>query len=483
MTCIIMNKMKCLVCHEFESSDGKKLSNHLKSKHNLPSLEYTVKFLYDGQKPSCLECNSETRYVSFSFKEYCKHHAGLAMKNGGKKGGKASSWNKGLTKETDERILKQSEEMKGDNNPFFGKRHTDETVRILSESKKLSKEEILRRFKEYSDNHFEPLNIEEYTNRQDYLRVKCKRCGLEDLKKLEAIERGSPCKKCEPASRSVAEEQIASFIESLGFSVKRNDRKKIAPKEIDILIESKGLGIDYDGLYWHSTSVLNDKESKYIPYEKWKLSRDNKISLIRFYSDEWMDKKQIVESLIRHRLGISEKIGARETYTCEISSQEGRKFLNENHLDGATRSKKYFALKEKKSNELVAVLSVREPFHSSHRKEKRLEIARFSSKKNLTVVGGLSKIMKLILSWAKENGYKSIMTYSDLRIGYGNGYRKIGMTEIGHTGPSYWYTDGKQRIDRFAIRAQNGMSEREIAASLKLEQIWSPGNLLFEMKL
>ncbi len=52
-----------------------------------------------------------------------------------------SAWNNGLTKETDKRIKKQSESMKGkydgENNPFYGKYHSDETKRKLSEIAKM----------------------------------------------------------------------------------------------------------------------------------------------------------------------------------------------------------------------------------------------------------------------------------------------------------------------------------------------------------
>lgn len=45
-------------------------------------------------------------------------------------------WNKGLTKETDPRIKKISEEMSGKNHPFYGKRFSKEYRRKLSETRK-----------------------------------------------------------------------------------------------------------------------------------------------------------------------------------------------------------------------------------------------------------------------------------------------------------------------------------------------------------
>lgn len=51
-----------------------------------------------------------------------------------------AAWNKGLTKDTDERIAKQantwSSKYSGENNPFFGKTHTEETKQKISATQK-----------------------------------------------------------------------------------------------------------------------------------------------------------------------------------------------------------------------------------------------------------------------------------------------------------------------------------------------------------
>jgi hypothetical protein len=60
--------------------DGKKLSNHIKSKHGLTSEEYTIKYLCNNIQPFCKNCGNQTRYVAFSFKEYCVDCAKIAMK-------------------------------------------------------------------------------------------------------------------------------------------------------------------------------------------------------------------------------------------------------------------------------------------------------------------------------------------------------------------------------------------------------------------
>lgn len=101
------DNMKCQIC-DFEA-EGKKFSNHLKKEHKLSGKDYTLTYIqkdYSG----CLNCGKETRYVAFSFKKYCSNCSKIAMKEGGRRGGKAGAWNKGKTKETDVRIKSLSGE-------------------------------------------------------------------------------------------------------------------------------------------------------------------------------------------------------------------------------------------------------------------------------------------------------------------------------------------------------------------------------------
>jgi len=69
-------------------------------------------------------------------KEYRKNLSD-SIKEGYKNG--RTTWNKGLTKETDPRVQKQADtyskthkDFKGENNPFYGKKHSAETKRQLS---------------------------------------------------------------------------------------------------------------------------------------------------------------------------------------------------------------------------------------------------------------------------------------------------------------------------------------------------------------
>lgn len=192
--------MKCKLC-DYSDDDLKKLSNHIRTAHGLDSEQYTIKVFHGGIRPVCPECSEQTRYVSFSFKEYCKNHSKLAMKAGGSKGGHAPAWNRGKTKDTDTRLTLQSSKVSGSGNHFYGKQHTQETIQRISIKKTLATSSIKERlFQRQSELRLlTPLN--EYHSRQiQYLIFECVKCGEQQPKTLQAFERGSRCYKCYPAA-------------------------------------------------------------------------------------------------------------------------------------------------------------------------------------------------------------------------------------------------------------------------------------------
>jgi hypothetical protein len=91
------------------------------------------------------------------------------------------------------------------------------------------------------------------------------------------------------------------------------------------------------------------------------------------------------------------------------------------------------------------------------------------------IVGGFSKIINHI----KNKHSEKLISYVDRRIGDGHGYSKVGFEFIGVTEPNYWYTDLKNRFDRFKFRAIDGKSEREVAAENKVYKIWGAGHNIF----
>jgi len=462
-----MNKeTKCRICDE--KLEGKNLSNHIRKVHDMTSEAYSIKYIYNNVRPKCSICNESTRYSAFTFKTFCKDHSSFGESLGGKKGGMSEAWNKNKTKETDSRIVGREKEK----NHFWGKKHSDDTKNKISLTKILSRLDFDNRLTN-RNNEFELLTPkDEYVNRQkQYLDFLCKKCGKTNKKTLQAFERGSMCEFCFPIGSSQAEYEIGNWIQSLGFDVKYHDRTVISPKELDIVVHEKKIAIEFCGLYWHSELSPKEIQSNH-HINKTNLCLKNGWKIIHVFSDEWQNKKEIIKSMIAHRLGITKKIFyARKCEIKKLETKERQIFFNKTHISGDVPAKSSWGLYYE--NVLVAALSVRTPRQKKWKN--RLEIARYSTLNECHVVGGLSRLTKITKKYESENNI-GFISYVDRRFGEGNGYISSGFTYLEETGADYWYTDGYIKFDRFIFRARDGKSERQIASENNVGKIFGCGN-------
>lgn len=359
---------------------------------------------------------------------------------------------------------------------FKGREHSRDSIDQLKKSSLINAEEFSSRIASRV-NEFELLTLyDDYFSRQkQYLKFRCKSCDTVSEKTLQAFERGSLCRKCFPQSSSRAELEIGDYIESLGVSVSRNNRTIIKPKEIDIFVDSKHAGFEYDGLYWHSEM---NKLSPSYQIDKTRACLAAGVSLFRVYSDQWERKRDIVTSMIRSRLGLIERrIPARKCSVIEIDQKASRDFFERNHLYGNSPARQSFALVY--DGKIISVVSMRTPRQRKYRQEGFVEVCRFATELNHIVVGGFSKIFSRIRDWARMQGFKKILSYADLDTGTGDVYSKSGFTLVGETGHSYWYTDGVNRFDRFKFRASRGKSEKEVASDAGVYRVYGAGSRIY----
>lgn len=481
-----MEEKECKICNEsFETLKG--LSTHIQYKHKLISEQYTVEYIYNGKRPHCKLCSEYTRYVSFGFKEYCKMHSKEACSAAGQTGGKLKkTWNKGLTKENDIRIYNQSLAVSGASNHFYGRKHTEDTKKKISALKTMTEEEFDKRIALRSNEFRCITTYEKYIKKNFFkLNLECKKCFQKQEKTLYAYESGGLCKFCYPFTVSKGEILLGNYIETLGYSVKRNDRTIIAPKELDIIVEDKKFAIEYNGLYWHDSERVGKTHHQ----AKTQACKIANYSLFHIFSDEWENKSDIVKSMISSRLKANNiiNIDARKCSLVEISSQQAHKFFDASHISGNVPASKYFGLEYNK--EIVAMISWRIP----QQKKKWLqlnsnviEIARYANKTYTNVRGGFSKLLKhSINNWLlTETKYRKIISYCDLRFGYGNVYSQCGFTLVKEdTGINYWYTNGKTRYPRFKFRATKDKTEKQVAEENKVWKVFGCSNNLYEFNI
>ena len=471
----------CAIC-KHEAINAKKLSFHIFAAHGLKSLEYTIKYLTpNGQHPVCPACGIQTRYVAYSFKTYCKDHSSLGESAGGKKGGTIKkTWNKGETKETHPTLKVKSEEMMGEKNHFSGQKHTEESRQKISDNKRLPIEEYEKRVSSKHDKFTCLTPYEQYNDRQETrLQFQCMICSSISFKTLFDFERRMICRTCDPGI-SVPQAEIEAFVRSLGVDIISNDRTVLGGKELDVYVPTKKFAVEYDSFHYHMWDPHDPNDpGKDRHYAKSAMCWKNDIDLMHVYTDEWRDKRPIVESMIRHRLGMTQqKFNARDLTVKEISMVDARAFFNANHIAGNVAGGEG-RLGLYSGNELIVALSLRKPFMKRY--VGLAEIARFASKLDTHVVGGLARLVKHARDRCMTSGFKGLMTYADLRFGRGASYERVGFKFEDWTKLNYDYTDGQKRIGRHTVKAREDASELDVAEELHLNRIYGCGSNMYVM--
>lgn len=262
--------------------------------------------------------------------------------------------------------------------------------------------------------------------------------------------------------------EILLWLESLGFKVEKNVKFSYdgKSKEIDVFIVDKNIGIEINGLYWHNEG----KKNKKYHLEKREMMNSLGIKLVQITDEEWVSKKDIVKGLILSNIGmISQKIMARKCKVKKITRNEAQVFLDDNHLMGFTQAS-FMALFY--NDEIVSVLS----YH--HKKDgKEIDISRFCNKKDVVVVGGLSKLINAI----PKKEAKRIVSWVDLRYGDGHSLKTIGFT-LERIVLSFRWTDNSRTFNRRYCRANmdyRKLSEQAYANEMKLFKIYDAGQALF----
>lgn len=242
------------------------------------------------------------------------------------------------------------------------------------------------------------------------------------------------CPDCKEQFTSSGETEIKTFIESFGFKTEARLRNLIHPYEIDIFIPEKRLAIEYNGDYFHSTSVNTDKNYH---LRKLQLCEAAGIKLINVFEHQWLQQRHIVQGRLKSALGISTRIFARKCKVAAVDESVAKSFLEANHLQGAVGSTKRLGLFFEQ--QLVALMTFGKPrFNSCY----TWELLRYCSKHGTTVVGGAGKLLKAA-------GVTDVITYADRCWSDGTLYRSLGMMELAPSPPSYFYVRGGQRVSRY----------------------------------
>lgn len=282
--------------------------------------------------------------------------------------------------------------------------------------------------------------------------------------------------------KSKPEAEVKSFIQSLDIPFKANDRSVIKPKELDLIIPSHNLAIEFNGLFWHSE--LQGKDRKY-HIDKTNSCKEVGYELIHIFEHQWVNKQEIVKDIIRKRLGLVDaKIFARKCEIKELDSTEARTFLEKNHLQGYANATHKIGLYY--NDELVSIMTF-----GASRYDKKVdwELIRFANKLGTNVLGGASKILKYFRT--KYEG--SLVSYCDISLFSGNLYKQLGFEFSHNAKPNYFYFDSmlnvysrvsfqKHKLKDKLANFDPTLTEWENMLNNDFNRYWDCGNAVYILK-
>ena len=280
---------------------------------------------------------------------------------------------------------------------------------------------------------------------------------------------------------SQQENDLVDFIRIIyNGEIKTSNRSVLNGQELDIYIPDKNIAIEYNGLYSHSYKPWETKESL-IKGKSYHLNKTIKcqnqgVQLLHIFSDEWMLKREIVESLIRSKLNCNSRLYARKCSLVEIDTHTKNMFLNQCHIQGEDKSLIKLGLVY--DNELVSAMTFcKARFNRNY----EWELSRFCTKLGYNVIGGFSK---LLVNFRKEYS-GSIISYADRRYSNGGVYDKNGFQLIHVNSPSYYYVDKNylERHNRMKFQKKYigsyDCTEYEKAREMGFNKIFDCGTLAY----
>ena len=293
----------------------------------------------------------------------------------------------------------------------------------------------------------------DFTGNGYILTITCKKHGDFEQRLENHIYRSAGCPRC-GFTISKGEDDLCAWIKSLGIDVVPRDRKIIKPYELDIVVPSKRIAIEFNGVKWHSIDPLDagNKEETSYHHTKWKMCLDAGYQLLTVWDYDWKEHRSLIEHWLRHKLGVStRKCSARQCNVSLATTRVANSFYSKFHLQGPPANGTHCALYI--GEEMVACMTFSKS--SSDRKHKMEEgeftLSRFAL--SGSVPGAATKLFKHLVDKTKA---VIVTTYSDNSYTGGGVYPLLGFSMHSACDPDFkvWHYDYGVRHKSFWQRCR-----------------------------
>lgn len=307
----------------------------------------------------------------------------------------------------------------------------------------------------------------------------CKNCHPKEFKNCIILNNNG---KSITARVSDTESELFEFCKSLDNTIVRNKKGLLENKkqEIDIFSSQLNLGIEFNGIYWHTEKY----RPKLFHYNKTNAAEKAGINLIHIFEDEWKTKQFQVKNILRKKFQKSLfVINANKCIVKEIDKSLSKKFLEKYHIEGYAPSSIHFGLFYK--NRLVSVLSLAK---CRTNKKYDYELLRYASINLFKIENDLKTLFDYFCNSHKGN----ILFKADRRWNFEKEYIDLGFEIINISKPEYFYSKREKRfhhklflkstLKKKLKKFDAKLSEAENMKLNGYHRLWDAGYTILEYK-
>lgn len=348
--------------------------------------------------------------------------------------------------------------------------------------KKLSDKDFKDRSNEIHNGKYK--YIEKYKGSKTKIIMECPEHGSFYQRPNDHLM-GHGCPNCVKDGSS----EVYEFLTDKNIDIVQKDRKILDGLELDILIPSLKIGIEYNGLYYHREGLQDGigGVGKTYHLNKTKLANNKGYGLIHIFENEWANNQELLKNKLLHIINQSngKRIGARQTVIKEISAKESNSFLEQYHIQG--RDTAGIRIGAYHNQCLVGVMT----FVKKRGENNKYKLNRFATNYDYIVAGLASKLLKYF-----ERNYNPqyIETFADRRWTLNkntNLYTKLGFSFVHKTKPNYYYfipgyleLYSRMKFQKHKLLKENkewgNLTETEIMTIKGYDRIWDCGNFKYE---
>lgn len=292
------------------------------------------------------------------------------------------------------------------------------------------------------------------------------------------------CPICNPKNNieTSIELVIKNILNELNIKFEEHDRNIISPKELDFYLPEYSIGIECNGIFWHS----DFKKDNLYHYNKMKLCNKNNIQLLSFWETDIINNRDKIKDIIASKCNKNKKIYARLCTVKEITSKESKQFIDKYHLQRNINAKIKLGLFYNDKLVQVMTFGKKRVFMNSKGSDYDYELYRLCSKFGYTIIGGASKL----LTYFKNNyKYNSIVSYCMSDISNGHIYEQLGFSLVKENKINYFYYDishqkilNRYALAKYKINDNSGRSGDEIIKDMNIFKCYTSGTKTYILK-